>query len=96
MAERHVIVDTKCWQHTDKVYASKGVAMAAQKRTKKYNGNLKYPTPQYEVMSVQAWRDGDYEVDTINILNPKAGTFKIRRSQEGTCCDPSTERYHSM
>ena len=35
-------------------------------------------------------------VETYNILNPKAGTFLIRKSQKGGCCDPAMESYHSM
>jgi hypothetical protein len=38
----------------------------------------------------------DYEVPTYNCLNPEAGTFMIKRSLKGTCCDPATESYHSM
>jgi len=36
----------------------------------------------------------DYEVETKNLMSGK--TIKIRKSDEGGCCDPSTERYWSM
>ncbi len=39
---------------------------------------------------------GREEVMTCNILNPKAGEFPISRMDKGGCCDPGTERYHSM
>ena len=92
----HVIVHKESWQK-EKGYKTKGAAEGAMKRTKERGGIcLRYPETKYEVMTLEAWEAGDYLVDTINILNPKAGTFKIRRSQQGTCCDPSTERYHSM
>ena len=35
-------------------------------------------------------------VETYNIMNRAAGTFLIRKSQKGTCCDPATETYHAM
>lgn len=36
----------------------------------------------------------DYEVETKNLMSGK--TIKIRKSDEGSCVDPSTERYWSM
>jgi tryptophanase len=36
----------------------------------------------------------DYEVEVKNLMS--GGTVKIRKSAEGTCVDPSTERYWSM
>jgi hypothetical protein len=39
---------------------------------------------------------GKEPVMTHNILNPAAGEFPISRDQKGGCCDPATERYHSM
>lgn len=35
-------------------------------------------------------------VDTYNILNPDAGTFKIGMRYKNTSADPATESYHSM
>lgn len=91
----HVIVHKESWQK-EKGYKTKGAAEGAMKRTKWGNGKQKFPADKYEVMSLEDWHAGDYEVDTCNMLNPSAGTFKIRRSLKGTCCDPATERYHSM
>ena len=60
--------------------------------TRKFKKN-----PKLAVTDVNTFRNEiDYEVDTINILNPSAGPIKIRKSLKGTCCDPATERYHSM
>lgn len=39
---------------------------------------------------------GDVMVKTTNILNPDAGEFDIPLRDKGGCCDPGTERYHSM
>lgn len=36
----------------------------------------------------------DYEVEVKNLMS--GGTVKIRKSDEGSCVDPSTERYWSM
>jgi len=38
----------------------------------------------------------DYEVMTHNMLNRGAGEFPIAARDAGGCCDPATERYHSM
>jgi hypothetical protein len=38
----------------------------------------------------------DYDVPTYNMLNREAGEFMIKRSMKDTCCDPATERYHTM
>lgn len=92
----HVIVHKESWHNTEKSYRTLGMAQGAMKRTKKRNGTPKYPADQYEAMSIEDWRAQDYEVETVNILNPKAGPIKIRRSQKGGCCDPGTERYHCM
>jgi hypothetical protein len=39
---------------------------------------------------------GDDEKITRNILNPDSHEIKIARRDWGGCCDPGTERYHSM
>lgn len=39
---------------------------------------------------------GGEKVTTRNILNPEAGDIEISRGSKGGCCDPGTERYHSM
>ena len=36
----------------------------------------------------------DYEIEVKNLLSGLP--CKIKKSQQGGCCDPSTERYHSM
>lgn len=38
----------------------------------------------------------DYEVETTNILGTPGNKFMIKRSLKNTCCDPSTERYHTL
>jgi hypothetical protein len=35
-------------------------------------------------------------VKVRNILNPDAGEIDLPWNLVGTCCDPSTERYHCM
>jgi len=39
---------------------------------------------------------GNDVLTTRNILNPEAGDIEISRASKGGCCDPGTERYHSM
>jgi len=39
---------------------------------------------------------GYNEVETRNILNPDFGPIMISLHNKGGCCDPGTERYHSM
>ncbi len=33
---------------------------------------------------------------TYNMLDPERKPIPIRRADKGGCCDPATERYHSM
>ena len=35
-------------------------------------------------------------VQTYNMLDPLHRPIPIRRSEQGGCCDPATETYHSM
>lgn len=57
--------------------------------TKKYSTNDKYV-----VMTPEEHRSLDVEVIVEDLLT---GTpIKIRKSQVGTCVDPSTETYHCM
>lgn len=48
-----------------------------------------------EVMSADYYADKCAEkIDVRNCISGKL--VQIRRDQEGTCCDPSMERYHCM
>ena len=40
------------------------------------------------------WNAADTEVEVINLMSGKP--VKIRKSERGGCCDPSTELYWSM
>lgn len=46
-------------------------------------------------MSGIEWMKIDEEVEVDVLLNP-GKKIKIRKSEVGTCCDPSTERYWTM
>jgi len=78
------------------VYSSKGRAQAAMNRSKFQSGKQRYPASEYQVMTIEEWQEADVMVETINILNPSAGPIMIRKSEQGGCCDPGTERYHCM
>ena len=38
----------------------------------------------------------DTMVESYNMLGEKGNVVMIRKSEVGTCCDPSTNRYHEM
>lgn len=44
--------------------------------------------------AAQFYDEIDYEVEVKNMMSD--GVVKIRKSDEGSCVDPSTERYWSM
>jgi hypothetical protein len=46
------------------------------------------------VMTPEEHQELDVEVEVRDLLSDYP--VKIRRSQVGTCCDPSTETYHCM
>jgi hypothetical protein len=83
--------------YIEKTYSSVNRAKAAMKRAKRWDKvTPKYPEAEYQVMTLEEYREADVMVETYNLLNPKAGPIMIRKSQKNTCCDPGTERYHSM
>ncbi len=52
--------------------------------------------PNAVIVDQDTFSKNEPMVETYNLLNREAGTFLIRKSLKDTCCDPSTERYHSM
>ena len=66
----------------------KGAKTALTRKWKK-----KYPNAQ--VSSIEYFnKEVDHMVTVINIMSGKE--CQIRASEQGGCCDPSTERYHCM
>ena len=59
----------------------------------------KFPDRKFAIIPVDFYNqrrdDFDPMVQTTNMLNP-GSVVMIRASQKGGCCDPGTERYHSM
>ena len=47
-----------------------------------------------DVCTPAEFNELDYEVEVRNLMSGKM--VKIAKSEEGGCCDPSTERYWSM
>jgi hypothetical protein len=72
----------------------RGARIAATALNKKSNALV----TQYVVMSMESFhRYLDPMVTVYNSITGDGKTpIRIPRSQEGTCCDPSTERYHCM
>ncbi len=61
----------------------------------KESGNMIAATRE-DYLASDAYAYSQEMVETINILNPKAGPIMIRRCDKGGPCDPGTERYHTM
>ena len=64
----------------------------------KMNKAMPAPAPRFVVMTVEMFHR--YLDPMVVVYNHITGDGKtpiyIHRSQEGGCCDPSTERYHCM
>lgn len=61
------------------------------------DGVVRQYTPTFD--GALRWVDGVWgneQVETSNLLNPKGGVIMIARKHRGGCCDPGTERYHTM
>ena len=88
-----------------KRYDSMRGAKAALTRARK-SGSMKYMTSfgygrmkadrvaKLDVCTPSEFAALDYEVEVRNLMSGKM--VKIAKSEEGGCCDPSTERYWSM
>lgn len=70
---------------SDKDYSTSRRAVAAATRMKLEN---------YIVIRSDKYFEGDHMVPVTNLMS--GSEILIRRSELGTCCDPSTERYWSM
>jgi hypothetical protein len=81
-----VIVNTDTHRHTNKLYTSFRRAQNAAVKT----GKLE---PEWRVMPYKEWFLEDKLVTVTSLLTNKP--VQIRRSEVGTCCDPSTERFWS-
>jgi len=77
-------------QYPYKFYKTQAGAKAALTKLQK-RGAL---DSEYAVTSYANFAANDYEVEVINLMSGKP--CKIRRSEVGGPCDPSTERYWSM
>jgi hypothetical protein len=79
----------------DMLYPSERGAKGACTRM---NKEASQPVARYIVMSVESFHR--YLDPLVAVYNSITGDGKtpvmIPRSQEGSCCDQSTERYHSM
>lgn len=95
--EAGFIVHIASHHTTGKRYSSVKIAQNAMNKALRWDKvTPKYPAADYVVMGLEEYVAKDVEVETYNILNPKAGPIMIKRSQKGGCCDPGTERYHCM
>jgi len=50
----------------------------------------------YKLGTIEEYNELDTLVPTTNILGKPGNVVMIRKSEVGTCTDPSTERYHTM
>jgi hypothetical protein len=85
---KYVIVNKETNQRLNGGRSYKTLAAAKGAMTRRKLGD------HLEAISLNEWIDRDIEVEVINLLSGKP--VKIRKSQEGGCCDPSTEKYWSM
>jgi hypothetical protein len=71
----------------NKTYTSKGRAQAVINKSPVHYSDC-------VAMTLSEFRDQDVEVEVTNLIS--GNPVMINKSQVGSCCDPSTERYHSM
>ena len=88
-----------------KRYDSMRGAKSALTRARK-SGSMRYMTSfgygrmkadriaNLDVCTAEEFAALDYEIEVKNLMG--GGTVKIKKSDEGSCVDPSTERYWSM
>lgn len=88
MNEKTFMVVLPSWHVLQGGYKTAGAAKAAltRKWLKRY--------ADAKVMDSETFQKDEPMVETRNILT--GGKCMIKASQAGGCCDPSTERYHSM
>lgn len=72
---------------TQSARAAAGSATKARKRTGIAHSSS---TQEWYDVNVNTW------TTTYNMLDPTRKPIAIRKADLGGCCDPATERYHSM
>lgn len=96
---RYLVVETNAWYTNGKSYdtlagARRGSA-AMNKREINYCVRHDVKTNRsWAAMSSDTFHESDAMVESFNLMSGKK--VMIRKSQQGTCVDPSTERYWSM
>lgn len=73
---------------------SRGSVFSQARIAKSVFTKAKLDPEKWTIDTLENWDKLDIEVETVNLLSGKP--CKIRKSLVGTCCDPATERYHSM
>ena len=96
---KYLVVEVNGWYTNGKSYdtlagARRG-ATTKNKREVKYAAKFGYKiTRMWAAMSSDTFREEDVMVETHNLMSGKK--VMIRKSEQGSCTDPSTERYWSM
>lgn len=97
---KFVVVDLKTWQVLKgKAYgthsAAQRSATCANKREKKRYPDFAHAEfrRNWQVMTSHEWVKQNYQVEVNSLMG---GKCMVRRSDVGTCVDPSTERYWCM
>jgi len=85
----YLVVNTNTWK-IRRITSTEGGAKRALTAMKK----KRIADPADEVMDYKTWKEGDVLVPVKNRMS--GNEVLIRRSDVGSCCDPSTERYWSM
>lgn len=85
----YLVVNTKTWK-IRRITSTEAGAKRALTAMKKRRSAL----PEDAVMSYQDFKAGDILVPVKNRMT--GAEVMIPRSDVGSCCDPSTERYWSM
>ncbi len=98
----YVVYEISTWQ---RIKARNGAQTfsteAAAKRVlthhvKKHGKDAAAYRDLFAIDTYDNWAASDPIVETYNLLDPDKKPVKIRLSEKGSCCDPATERYHSM
>lgn len=83
----HVIYNIKSHRIVSRHATERGAKISFSR--KKLSNN-----PEMDITTLEDYQAADTEVTVHDLLSNFP--VKIRRSEVGTCCDPSTERYHAM
>lgn len=75
---------------------SRGSVFSLERIAKSVFTKAKLNPEKWAIASMEEYDKLDIEVETTNILGKPGNVVMIRKSLLGTCCDPATERYHSM